>query len=60
MYFKSVSLVKEGQITSGLLFSDFLSIFTGSLMHEHYTRECEFENFDKKQKQHKKNTKTFG
>ena len=25
----------------------FLSIFTGSLIHEHYTRECEFGNFDK-------------
>ena len=24
------------------LFSFFLSIFTGSLIHEHYTRECEF------------------
>ena len=47
--------------------SFFLSIFTGSLIHEHYTRECEFGNFDKiknkkhkKTKQHKKNTKTFG
>ena len=27
--------------------SFFLSIFTGSLIHEHYTRECEFGNFDK-------------
>ena len=36
----------------------FLSIFTGSLIHEHYTRECEFGNFDKiKNKKHKKNTK---
>ena len=25
----------------------FLSIYTGSLIHEHYTRECEFGNFDK-------------
>ena len=25
----------------------FLSIFTGSLIHEHYTRECGFGNFDK-------------
>ena len=40
---------------------DFLSIFTGSLILEHYTRECEFGNFDKikktrttqKTKQHK-------
>ena len=39
----------------------FLSIFTGSLIYEHYTRECEFGNFDKikntkhkKTKQHKK------
>ena len=45
----------------------FLSIFTGSLIYEHYTRECEFGNFDKiKNKKHKKkqnntkNTKTFG
>ena len=41
----------------------FLSIFTGSLIHEHYTRECEFGNFDKikkqktKKKKKKKNTK---
>ena len=35
--------------------SFFLSIFTGSLIHEHYTRECEFGNFDKiKIKKHKK------
>ena len=35
--------------------SFFLSIFTGSLIHEHYTRECEFRNFDKiKNKKHKK------
>ena len=33
----------------------FLSIFTGSLIHEHYTRESEFGNFDKlKNKKHKK------
>ena len=45
----------------------YLSIFTGSLIYEHYTRECEFGNFDKiKNKKHKKNkttqknTKTFG
>ena len=25
----------------------FLSIITGLLIHEHYTRECEFGNFDK-------------
>ena len=50
-------------LSAVLLF--FLSIFTGSLIYEHYTRECEFENFDKiknkkhkKTKQHKKNTKT--
>ena len=42
----------------------FLSIFTGSLIYEHYTRECEFGNFDKikntkhkKTKQHKKTQK---
>ena len=41
--------------------SFFLSIYTGSLIYEHYTRECEFGNFDKiknkkhtKKKQHKK------
>ena len=28
-------------------YSFFLSIFTGSLIYEHYTRECEFGNFDK-------------
>ena len=46
---------------SFLAFSIFLSIFTGSLIYEHYTRECEFGNFDKikntkhkKTKQHKK------
>ena len=51
-----------------LIGSIYLSIFTGSLIYEHYTRECEFGNFDKiknkkkkhKKKQHKKNTKTFG
>ena len=36
-------------------FLSFLSIFTGSLIYEHYTRECEFGNFDKiKNKKHKK------
>ena len=36
----------------------FLSIFTGSLIHEHYTRECEFGNFDKiKNKTIQKNKK---
>ena len=47
--------------------SFFLSIFTGSLIYEHYTRECEFGNFDKikntkhkKNKTTQKNTKTFG
>ena len=45
-------------------FLSFLSIFTGSLIYEHYTRECEFGNFDKikntkhkKTKQHKKTQK---
>ena len=44
--------------------SFFLSIFTGSLIYEHYTRECEFGNLDKikntkhkKTKQHKKTQK---
>ena len=50
--------------------SFFLSIYTGSLIHEHYTKEWEFGNFDKiknknntkKQNNTKKhkNTKTFG
>ena len=42
----------------------YLSIFTGSLIYEHYTRECKFGNFDKiktkntkKTKQHKKTQK---
>ena len=39
--------------------SFFLSIFTGSLIHEHYTRECEFGNFDKiKTKNTKKQNNT--
>ena len=45
----------------------FFSIFTGSLIHEHYTRECEFGNFDNiknknntKKQNNTKNTKTFG
>ena len=37
--------------------SFFLSIFTGSLIHEHYTRECEFGNFDKIKKKHTKKKK---
>ena len=49
-------------------FPFFLSFVTGSLIHEHYTRECEFGNFDKikiknntkKNKTTQKNTKTFG
>ena len=48
-------------------FLSFLSIFTGSLIYEHYTRECEFRNFDKiknkktqKNKTTQKNTKSFG
>ena len=46
------------------ILSFFLSIFTGSLIYEHYTRECKFRNFDKiktqkhkKTKQHKKTQK---
>ena len=40
--------------------SIYLSIFTGSLIYEHYTRECEFGNFDKikKQKTQKKQNNT--
>ena len=48
-------------------FPFFLSNYTGSLIHEHYTRDCEFGNFDKiknknntKNKTTQKNTKTFG
>ena len=43
---------------SGLSF--FLSIYTGSHIHEHYTRECEFGNFDKikNKKKHTKNKTT--
>ena len=37
--------------------SFFLSFFTGSLIHEHYTRECEFGNFDKIKKQKTKKKK---
>ena len=55
-------VAKISNIFSGCLkfLSFFLSIYTGSLIHEHYTRECEFGNFDKikKQKQHKKNKTT--
>ena len=49
-----------GMFFSHQSFSFFLTIFTGSLIHEHYTRECEFGNFDKnkKQKQHKKTNNT--
>ena len=50
-------------VASPFFLSFFLS-FLVSFILEHYTRECEFGNFDKikKQKQHKKqnNTKTFG
>ena len=45
----------------GITISFFLSIFTGLLIHEHYTRECEFGNFNRiKNKKNTKNTKTFG
>ena len=51
------------QVDCTFLLSLFLSLLV-SLKLEHYTRECEFGNFDKikKQKQHKKqnNTKTSG
>ena len=41
------------------ILSFFLSIFTGSLIYEHYTRECEFGNFDKiKNKKHTKKKTT--
>ena len=36
----------------------FLSIFTGSLIYEHYTRECEFGNFDKIKKHKTQKNKT--
>ena len=52
----SISLNRKPK--NGFL-SFFLSIFTDSLIYEHYTRECEFENFDKiKNKKHKKNKTT--
>ena len=35
------------RIINYLSVSFFLSFVTGSLIHEHYTRECEFGNFDK-------------
>ena len=40
-----------------LRLSFFLSIFTGSLIHEHCIRECEFGNFDKIKKKKKNSTK---
>ena len=43
------------QFLRGQFVRGYLSIFTGSLIYEHYTRECEFGNFDKiKNKKHKK------
>ena len=30
----------------------YLSLTTGSLLLEHYTRECEFLNFEEEEKQH--------
>ena len=52
----------DGPVVADFVLLYFLSIFTGSLIHKHYTRECEFGNYDKiknkknKKKQH--NTKT--
>ena len=46
-------LALVGDVYCIFVLSFFLSIFTGSLIYEHYTRECEFRNFDKI-----KNTKT--
>ena len=56
---------RSGPQGGGGVHSFFLSINTGSLIHEHYTRECEFGNFDKikkpKKTQKSKTTKkTFG
>ena len=46
---------QAGSLIQQQLGSIYLSIFTGSLIYEHYTRECEFGNFDKiKNKKHKK------
>ena len=36
-----------------------LSIYIGSLIHEHYTRECEFGNFDKIKNKNTKKHKNF-
>ena len=48
-------ILHQIQCSFTLSFFLFLSFFTGSLIHEHYTRECEFGNFDKiKNKKHKK------
>ena len=56
MYFQVKHFKLNNHLTKGKrMVSFFLSIFTGSLIHEHYTRECEFENFDKiNNKKHKK------
>ena len=52
-----VFAIRKFPISNSFL-SFFLSIFTGSLIHEHYTRECEFGNFDKiKNKKTQKNNK---
>ena len=62
--FRGIPCNKISDVRRG---SFFLSIFTGLLIHEHYTRECEFGNFDKiknknntKNKTTQKNTKSFG
>ena len=39
---------EENTVEKTLIY--FLSFVTGSLIHEHYTRECEFGNFDKNKK----------
>ena len=58
--FNSILKIKLKEINKIKLsnVSFFLSFVTGSLIHEHYTRECEFGNFDKiKSKNNTKNTK---
>ena len=39
-------LAQEKSVVLMTMFSFYLSIYTGSLIHEHYTRKCEFGNFD--------------
>ena len=68
MVYKFCLLEKKASICLFVCFVFFfLSIYTGSLILEHYTRECESGNFDKiknknitKKQNNTKKTKTFG